>query len=92
MDAHGQPRCGHCGAATLLPIVNHDKWGRCAFCIALALAGTVTGWLLTVSFWLFVPQLGIVSLLVGVSSVFSLVLSVHLVVYWRRRARARRSS
>jgi len=78
--------CGHCGAAGLLPLAGRDKWGRCAFCMALALAGNVIGWTLTLSFWLFAPQTRAVLPLLCVSAAFSSVLAGHLIAYlWRRR-------
>jgi hypothetical protein len=82
--------CGHCGHSSILPIKT-DKWGRCVFCVALALAGTVTGWSFTLSFWLLYPAPRITMVLACISLCFTVVLLLHVIAYALRSPETRLS-
>jgi hypothetical protein len=76
--------CGVCGKPGLISW-RSEKWGRCAFCIALAIVGTITGWSFTLSFGLISPNKQLVLSLACVSLFFTVVLLLHVVVYLLRR-------
>jgi len=83
MNEHASSGCGNCGQPSLLPLTK-DKWGKCPLCIALALAGAVTGWSFTLSFGLLSPDKRIVLGSACVSLFFTVVLLLHAIAYRRR--------
>jgi hypothetical protein len=83
MNQHNSPGCGSCGRASLLSL-KKNKWGRCAFCMVLALAGTIVGWSFTLSFGLLYPDKRIALVLACLSLCFTLVLFLHVFAYRRR--------
>jgi hypothetical protein len=83
MSQNNSPGCSSCKRPSLVPL-RKDKWGRCALCMALALAGAVTGWSFTLSFWLLCSNKRIVLGLACLSLCFTLVLLLHIIAYRRR--------
>jgi hypothetical protein len=88
VNPHNSAGCGNCHQASLLPI-SREKWGSCPFCMALAVAGSVTGWSFTLSFWLLYPDPRIITGMALLSLCFTLVLLLHLIAYGLRIAQSR---
>ena len=86
MNPHNSAGCGNCQQASLLPI-SREKWGRCPLCMSLAMAGTVTGWSFTLSFWLLYSDTRITTALAWLSLGFTLVLLLHVIAYGLRVAK-----
>jgi len=76
--------CGHCGKGVLIPVTS-AKWGRCPFCMAVAAAGTVTGWSFTLSIWLGQRGNPIIIGSICLSACFTVVLLLHVIAYYRRQ-------
>jgi len=75
--------CGTCGKG--MPIsIRSEKWGRCAFCAAVALAGALTGWSFTFGLWLLYPSHRVMIAVASLSSCFTLFLLLHLIAYLLR--------
>ncbi len=80
MDEKRSSGCGHCGRSSILTL-KPEKWGKCVFCVALALAGAVAGWSFTFSFWLLYHAPRITLGLASLSVCFTVVLLLHLIAY-----------
>ena len=80
MNEPGSSRFGACGKGTLISW-RSEKWGRCAFCIAIAIVGTILGWSFTLSFGLLNPDKRIALGSACVSLFFTLVLLFHAIAY-----------
>ena len=91
MNEQGSRGCGSCKGMTVIPI-RRDKWGKCAFCIAVAIVGTVIGWSFTLSFVLLYPHKQVVTSLALVSFCFTMLLVGHVVAYRRRQREAQAES
>lgn len=75
-----------------MPIsIRSEKWGRCAFCAAVALAGALTGWSFTLALWLLYPGHRVMVAVAGVSGCFTLFLMLHLVAYLLRLSFSKQS-
>jgi hypothetical protein len=75
--------CGTCGKG--IPIsIRSEKWGQCAFCAAVALAGALTGWSFTLALWFLYPGYRVTIAVASLSACFTLFLVLHLVAYLLR--------
>ena len=83
MDERTSSGCGACGKGSLI-LWRSEKWGSCAFCIALAIVGTIMGWSFTFSSGLLNPDKRIALGSACVSLFFTLVLLLHVIAYRRR--------
>lgn len=75
--------CAGCGKATFISL-RSEKWGACAFCMVLAVTGTIIGWSFTISFGLFYPDRLTTLTLALLSAFFTLVFLGHVIAYRRR--------
>jgi uncharacterized membrane protein YjfL (UPF0719 family) len=78
-------RCVPC-AERRLNLVDSRKWGRCAFCVAVALGGAVMGWSFTLALSFTRVDTRILMVTAGTAGLFSLMLLLHVIAYVRRKA------